>query len=141
MKPFFLILLPLIFAAFWSGVVSLISLVSGWHRLAGSYRCSHPLQVKLNSFQSLRMRPLIHYSGIISTGPGDGGFYLKVMGVFRPGHPVLFIPYDHCRVEKRQGFFYGGYRIHLRDCPSVPLDISENYFRSLGMPLPEIPRT
>lgn len=90
---------PFFFAAIWLGVVSLLSLVSGWRGLAGSYRTELAAPKGTLSFRTGRLNGLVNYNSVLSVGAAPGGLYLAVFFLFRPGHAPLLIPWSRVKVK------------------------------------------
>lgn len=122
---------PFVFVGFWSGVVLLVSVFSGWRALSQDFRCTRPVPPGLPGFQRLRMRAGFHYSGTVSIATDDDGFYLKPMILFRPGHPTLFVPFADCTAERHRQFFFRGWKIIVRGHPEAPIIVSERLFERM----------
>ncbi|WP_028663861.1 hypothetical protein [Runella zeae] len=79
-------------SALWSGIVFLMSYLSGWQRLALKYKT--PLQSKsLYTGISGRIGS-VSYNGILRLGFNENGLYLHVMSLFGIGHPPLLFPWS-----------------------------------------------
>src|SRR5688500_2833043 len=87
------LLAPIFFVALWCGVCWVLSLVGGWHRLAGTYRAEKPAMGESYRLQSGRVGP-VSYNQCLRVQAAPDGFYLSVLFLFRPGHPTLFIPWN-----------------------------------------------
>jgi hypothetical protein len=98
--PIEIIIIPaflIFFAAFWSGLIYLISLMTGWQKLANEYRTYEPAPAEARSFRSARIG-WSNYNGVLTMGVNSEGMYLAVFFLFRMGHAPLFIPWS--AVEK-----------------------------------------
>lgn len=89
---------PVVFVGFWVGICVLLGLVGGWSRLAGRYRCAADEPADAASGQTA-MLGLVSYRSVLSVGVADDGLDLRVMALFRPGHPPLRIPWSAITVE------------------------------------------
>lgn len=88
------------FAAIWCLVCLLISLF-GWRSLAQHFRAQGPFEGPIRRMQSGRVS-FANYNNVLTVGADPMGLSLAVMGLFRPGHPPLFIPW-HDVVGLRRG--------------------------------------
>jgi len=107
--PLFIVLtsiiaFPVAFGLIWTLVSLLISLFSGWGRLAQIYRTDRPPNGKALGNYWLLMGPA-SYRGVTTLQPSADGLYLSILGLFRLGHPPLLIPWSDIRVRGsvRQG--------------------------------------
>lgn len=79
-------------SALWSGVVFLMSYLSGWQRLALKYKAPLPTR-RLYTGISGRIGG-VSYNGILRLGFNENGLYLHVMSLFGIGHPPLLFPWS-----------------------------------------------
>ena len=85
---------PLVFAAFWSCVCTVLGLASGWQRLAGRFRAHGPAPRPLAPARFvLGTLGLVAYRGVLSLDGSTDGLGVSVMILFRPGHPPLRVPW------------------------------------------------
>src|SRR5262245_11207025 len=84
-----LIILPL----FWCFVVWMISLFSGWQRLAERYRAQQPTSGK-QWFNQYGFVNQARYGNALNIATNDAGVFLEMMPLFRLGHPRLFFPWS-----------------------------------------------
>jgi hypothetical protein len=114
---------PLLFVGFWSAVCLLLSKIGGWSTLTQRYGSTAAFQGELKRFQSATLRYSVGYNGCLTIGVNEGGLYLSILFLFRPGHPSLFIPWADVSTpaERRVWFvsclefrFHGAPRIHFR---------------------------
>ncbi|MEP1208464.1 MAG: hypothetical protein ABJM29_10755 [Rhizobiaceae bacterium] len=82
------------FAALWSGIVFLISRMSGWARLAEEYPATGRIQGSTYRYSSARLRFLTNYSNCLTVIVSSNGLYLEPMWAFRIGHSAMLIPRD-----------------------------------------------
>jgi hypothetical protein len=95
----FLIVFPL----FWMSISMLISLC-GWRWLAAQYPEPGPFQGAYRTWKS-GMVGLSRYNHVLHVGADSDGLALRVMFLFRVGHPPLFIPWDDVASAERRGVF------------------------------------
>jgi len=125
MRPEQLIVIvsPVAFLGIWVFVVGLISVMSGWGRLAQQYR-------DLDHYQGKKLRGKngrfggTSYSRVLIFGANMQGMYLAVNPLFSIGHPALFIPWTDIRTEEREGVFSAFTTISFAQVPDVKLTIS-----------------
>jgi hypothetical protein len=86
------------FACFWTLIIHLISLASGWKTLSTRFRIQQPYSGPCWKWQSASMRMFASYSGCLIVGADQMGLFLDIMVLFRPGHPALFIPWNEVTV-------------------------------------------
>ena len=91
--PIFIIGFPLAFAAIWSLVSLILSVVGGWSGLAKQYRCQQqPAGESLRHYWM--MMGVVSYRGVATLQARPEGLYLSMMVLFRLGHPALLIPWS-----------------------------------------------
>lgn len=111
------IAMPLVFVGFWMGVCWLIALVGGWHGLARRYRVHGELGATTQNTSG--MLGLVSYNGVLQVGASKDGLDLRMMVLFRAGHPPLRIPWADIRVEdERSGWL--GFLTKVRLGPNGP---------------------
>lgn len=103
---------PLVFAAFWSFVCLVLGLVSGWQGLGGRYRttASEPGFTVTARHAGLG---LVGYGFTLQLGAAPDGLDLRLVPLFRPGHPPLRVPWDQVR-EEGAAFSLVGRAVKLR---------------------------
>jgi hypothetical protein len=99
------IAMPLVFVGFWMGVCSLLALVAGWRGLASRYRVH--TDPKPATQTTSGMVGLVSYNGVLQVGASNAGLDLRVMVLFRAGHPPLRIPWTDIRVESETSGLFG----------------------------------
>jgi hypothetical protein len=103
---------PFALVGFWMGVCWLLGAVAGWRGLASRYRTSEPAPLGAESMSG--MLGLISYNGVLEVGLAENGLDLRVMKLFRAGHPPLRIPWAAIRVEGESSGFLTGSVTRLR---------------------------
>jgi hypothetical protein len=105
--PLILLAFLVVFPLFWMLVVGLISLLSGWQRLAERYRATVPT-VGPTVGETLHMQNGMigwaRYNGVLTLTAGPSGLFMEVFPLFRFAHPRLLIPWQefrNARVEER----------------------------------------
>ena len=101
MKPLIPFLGIVLFPVIWIAVVWIIGTFSGWRRLA--HVCPGQVDIpaeKMISFQNLGFGRFTSYNNCVSFGVSDQGLYIRVMVLFRIGHPPIFIPWDNLVFEE-----------------------------------------
>jgi hypothetical protein len=99
------IAMPLVFVGFWMGVCWLLALVAGWRGLASRYRVD--TEPKPATQTTSGMVGLVSYNGVLQVGASNAGLDLRVMVLFRAGHPPLRIPWTDIRVESETAGLFG----------------------------------
>jgi hypothetical protein len=108
------------FALIWTGVVYLISLLSGWRRLARRYRYQGPPRPDARS-GSGRIG-VANYKGALRVAFDDRGLYLGVNPFFRAGHPTLFIPWtDISGAQRGKALLFQTMKLEVKDGPRIVL--------------------
>ena len=92
------------FPLLWSGVIYLISYVSGWHFLASRYR-TEPLTEGFHRGVYGRIG-IANYNGVLRIAFTEKGMYLHVMPLFKIGHPPLLLPWTHLKEWKESHLFF-----------------------------------
>ena len=134
------ILLPLVllaFAAFWCFVVALCSWLTGWASLARRFRAQSEPYGDVRTagpwLLTIYMRFWTHYSGVVKMTAAADALYLRIMFMFRPGHPPLRIPWSEIAFSRTRYFFCRYVVLTLGKEEKVPLRISERAARKLGL--------
>jgi hypothetical protein len=99
------IAMPLVFVGFWMGVCWLLALAGGWHGLASRYRVNGDATPKMQSISGA-IGP-VSYNYVLQVGASKAGLELRVMALFRAGHPPLRIPWADIRVEDEHAGLLG----------------------------------
>jgi hypothetical protein len=102
-------LLPILFIPafilFWCFVVKLISIMSGWNRLAQCFRTEVEPAGRSFKWRSMRMG-LSNYNGCLNAVVCEEGLYLSLMFIFKVGHPPLLIPWMEIYDPVEEKFFF-----------------------------------
>ncbi|MDF7820782.1 hypothetical protein P1X15_24380 [Runella sp. MFBS21] len=114
-------------SALWSGIVFLMSYLSGWQRLALKYKT--PLQTKgLYTGISGRIG-MVSYNGILRVAFSENGLYLHVMSLFGMGHPPLLFPWSELKNLHETDFLMS----HSAKCTidGITIALPARYFATL----------
>lgn len=137
-------LIPLLFCpafiALWTSIVFLIGATGGWRTLGKTYSTTAgDFTGTLWHMQSGVMGGLARYNNILTVGADYRGLYLDVFGLFRPGHPRLFIPWHAIEMRERRGLFLTYVDFTFPAVPSVrlslPKKLGEQVAQAGGRPL------
>ncbi len=115
---------PIVFVGFWMGVCWILALAGGWRALAGRYRVEGELRAP--SRRTSGMVGLVSYNGVLDLSASNLGLDVRVMSLFRAGHPPLRIPWADIRVEDESAGLFGSQtklRLGGRTVLRVPTDI------------------
>lgn len=126
------IAMPLVFVGFWMSVCWLLALVGGWHGLASRYAVHDETKPATQSISGAL--GVVSYNGVLQVGASNTGLDLRVMALFRAGHPPLRIPWTDIRVEKENAGLFGWQTI-LRLGPNGPaLRLPSKVWQALNRP-------
>lgn len=112
--------LPLIAAAAWLIMLTVLSYISGWRKLAAGYAYRKPFTGPKWRFQSAAMRWLGIRNCLIF-GADERGLYMSMMLPFRFWHPPLLIPWQSVTAQKKKKLFSDGVEFMLGPPPGVRL--------------------
>jgi hypothetical protein len=129
---FLLVLFPLLFAVGWCAVIYTVSLLTGWHQLAGVYARSGEFDGERWNWQSGQMRWGTHYNACLSVGANRHGLYLAVAFPFRVGHPSLFISWSDVSAAPGKMLWFRYLELRFRQAPSIPLRLPERLIPKLA---------
>jgi hypothetical protein len=110
--------------ALWLVICVLISRLSGWHRLAQTYRASSPLEGTSWGMQSAALRFGASYNNCVRFTVNPLGMGMAVAIAFAPGHPRLFFPWAEIRVSRQTRFWGPCVVCTFQREPSMALQIS-----------------
>jgi len=88
------------FVALWCFVLWVISLASGWRRLAERFGRAVWFTGEVTTFASARVG-LANYNGALIVGASREGLYLVPIRIFRPFHSPLHIPWTDTVAQVR----------------------------------------
>lgn len=98
---------PLVFVGFWMGVCWLLALLGGWRGLATRYAVDRDPNSMMHSTSGMLRG--VSYNHVLQVGASPSGLELRVMILFRAGHPPLRIPWTDVRVEDERAGLFGSY--------------------------------
>lgn len=131
-SPLLLAVLAVVgFVAMWAAISSLIAAMSGWRRLAQSYRLTSPFNGQQWRFCNGYMRWSTNYNGCLTIGADMRGLYLAVLFLFRYGHPPLFVPWADVQVAASEGRFFSYLEFSFRRAPGVVLRVHQRLGREV----------
>ncbi len=118
--------IPFFFVGLWLLVTFIISLASGWGRLAESYRAAQPFSGTVLGWQSASIRG-ISYNNSLNFGVAPEGLYLATMALFRAFHPPLFIFWSEIEAHpvRMMGFDLVELRFHR--VPGIPIRVRAKF--------------
>jgi hypothetical protein len=90
---------PVAFAALWTGVFILISLISGWSRLAKNFATDRNSLGREFHWQSGSVG-FVRYRNCLNVAVASNGLFLWLPWIFRVGHRKLFIPWSAIHDEE-----------------------------------------
>ncbi len=129
-KTLILMAFPIYFIALWCFILWLISLSSGWNKLAARYDDPNDFQGKTLRFQSARLN-WSNYSNILQLGLTERGLHLVPMILFRPFHRPLFIPWEEIVAQPIQQTLIHGYQLSFRSAPGIKMTLFQNTFQHI----------
>ncbi len=107
----------LFFPLFWIGICQIIGSMGGWTRLAGEF----PDDDRLHSTKPIRREwfqsgsfGLMNYNSVLQIGVYEEGVRLAVLGLFRAGHPPLFLPWSELKEPRVRRVFPFVRRLEVR---------------------------
>lgn len=135
---FKVLLFPILFAAMWYLVTSLLSKVSGWARLADEYGGEATDGLNWYWFSSAKIGytaiPIflrVNYKSVLSVAADAQHIYLKVLPPFRPGSPLLMIPLSDITITPTQRFGFSLAAYTFREVPDIEILISDRLNKKL----------
>lgn len=97
--------LVLLFAPMWVGVVTLISVTSGWRRLGHTFLLRDPTPPVPTSLATGSMG-WAQYKNSLKLGADQDALYIGVFFLFRFSHPWLRIPWSHVHDDGTSGLIF-----------------------------------
>ena len=116
------VLLPLM----WVAVLGVVS-AAGWQALGERYRRRDEQPTLVRRFRSLSVvagRLPCNYSGCVTVGASPAGLFLRVLPVFRPFHPPLYIPWSAIQTTARTAWYGKWLDLTFMDVPGVTVRLS-----------------
>jgi hypothetical protein len=119
---------PILFSAMWWFVCQVLSTLGGWRRVARVYPAPGPPEGKVFSGQQGRMG-MANYKGTLTFHTTPEGVYVKVMVLFKFGHPPLFIPWSAMHNPKSYRLFWiEAVRVQIGDPSIATLDMPKKVY-------------
>lgn len=119
-----ILLIPLaftiIFPLFWCFTIWIISLMSGWRRLAKEYPVLQPPSGKAWREQTVFVKQS-SYKRMLTLTTNAEGMFIEVMWLFRFGHPPLFIPWHKFHFSDSRVFIFRKQRYFCVEVAQPPL--------------------
>jgi len=151
------VLIIIAWCAFWVGLISLISRLGGWRRLAQTYAMTvasasssgdrelpHPLGLdaanekqkepsrRTFAMQSLSLRQFVGYNNVVHFAVRDEGLAISVMKVFSFGHAPLLLPWKEMTITPTTCMGFKVVRIVMEREPYVPITIRPKLAKQLA---------
>ncbi len=118
----------LLFAVTWILVVVLLSVFSGWQRLARQYAGDAPADMDRRHFCALRFRQGLFdgvaYRGCITIGVNSQTIYLRPIFPFAFAHKGLLIPFAEMVGHWNKSFLGDVLEIEFHRCPGLRARVS-----------------
>jgi len=122
------------FPTMWLTIGFLIARIGGWGLLAEKYRTDREFPRRKRWMQSAQMRFGTNYNSVLTLASDSEGIYMRVMSLFRMGHPPLFIPWAEIQVdEPRRWLLWKRVALQL-GTEAVPLRLYERTAKFLLEP-------
>ncbi len=123
--PFALVVL---FVGAWCLIGYVMSILTGWNRLAKRFPAPPGLKARLYRFRGAFFGD-VFCSGPVTVGVSRQGLYMATFLLFRPFHKPLLIPWKEIRPERVKGsFLFNGYWLYIRSLPDVRIGLSRRLF-------------
>lgn len=123
----------LYFLALWISVLYFLSLISGWHLLAKTFRANAEIVKDITWSGHASMRWGTSYSGALYIGGNCEGLRLAVWVIFRVGNPPLFVPWKQITIQKSPWYaLYFSVTLILGSTEHIPFRISKRTARKLS---------
>ena len=128
----FFVFFPFYFVGLWCLVCYTISIVGGWKRLARKYPRREEPKGRKFSMASASLGFFCNYNGCLTIHGCKEGVDLAVWGLFRIGHPPIFLPWSALeRVTPGKFLWIKWVKIEVGSPMVTTLKISEGLYRSL----------
>jgi len=120
----------ILFPIFWLSILSFLSLLSGWLKLAESYYSEQKPIGKKISGQSAMLNFFVSAGSTLNFSTNNEGLFISVVWIFRFNHPTLFIPWNHISFENK---LFGYKKLIFADANSVTFIISNRLFKKIDV--------
>ena len=128
--------IPLIFVTVWCFTLWLISRLSGWNKLAGTFHYPDKFTGHVFSFQSARIN-WANFNNGLKIGVSQQGLYMVPMLFFRIFFPPLLIPWSEISTEPKKRFMVAYQQLRLKSFPRHKIDIQQKTFEKITKALEE----
>jgi hypothetical protein len=112
-----------VFPLFFAGIIWLLSVMSGWSRLARDYGSDREFRGAFMHMHSARMG-LVNYNSILKAGVYQDCLYLRVIFFFRAGHRHLVIPLAEISGRETKGFLGSEVALSFARVPDMRMRIT-----------------
>lgn len=118
--------LPPLIVVSWVLVSLLLSLVSGWWRLAWHYRHTGPIAGQHRwYFPIVTLVGWVPYMRWLAVAVGRDGLTLIPNILYRPGHPTLFVPWADVSAEAKANLAWGYHEFRFAKVPGVRIAVGK----------------
>ena len=126
---YFAVLFLIFFGLMWFGVLSLLSLLSGWRTLAATYAHDGNFEGRTRHLQSMSMGYFdffpVNHGGSAILGVNEKGVYFSVLFPFRPFHAPFFVPFEDLESKTLNRMIFKVVRLQVKNAPGVSIKISK----------------
>ena len=105
MRVLLVFVLILLFVGMWAAVLSFLSYLSDWPKLAAAYRAQHPPSGRRLLMQGGKIGD-VWYRGCLTIYTSREGLYISVWPIFRFREPPLFIPWRAVRNRREKRWLW-----------------------------------
>jgi hypothetical protein len=110
-----------IFICGWLAVCFILAHIGGWTKLNCYYPALSPPENAIFYTISAGMRWGTSYRSCLVLGATTQGIYVRLIFLFRPWHPPLFIPWSDITTMEQKQWFIPVIRFNFSKAPDVPL--------------------
>jgi len=112
-----------IFICGWVAICFFVSHIGGWPKLNRCYPAQEQPGNATFYTVSAGLRWGASYRSCLIVGSTFQGIYVRLMFIFRPFHPPLFIPWSDITTSEEKQFFIPVIRFRFTKTPDVPMVI------------------